>query len=96
MSTPEDELNAVITRRKRETEKLRAALEEQDRALEKLRADFAALGIADEALPSLDDLSPEQREQYLAFERELREIDDLLAPRRPKPKTPPQSRRALV
>jgi hypothetical protein len=96
MSTSKDELSAVIARRKREMESLRAALKEQDCALEKLREDFAALGIADEALPSLDDLSPEQREQYLAFERELREIDGLLAQRRPKPKTPTQSRRVLV
>ena len=96
MPSPKTDLDAAVTRERQELETLRAALEEQDRTLEKLKQDFAALGVTEEALPSLDALSPEQRAQYIAFERELREIDGLLAPRRRKPKAPLQTRRDMV
>jgi hypothetical protein len=96
MPNPTNDLNAAIARERQEFASIRAALEDQNRMLEKLKKDFAALGIAEEALPSLDDLSSEQRAQYLAFERELREIDGLLAPRRPMAKNPLKTRRALV
>ena len=96
MPSRKNDLDAAITRERQEFETIRAALEEQDRTLEKLKQDFAALGVTEEALPSLDALSPEQRSQYLAFERELREIDGLLAPRRPKTKAPLKTRRDMV
>jgi septal ring factor EnvC (AmiA/AmiB activator) len=96
MPSQKIDLNAAIAKEKQELESIRATLEEQDRTLDKLKKDFAALGVAGEALPSLDALSPEQRAQYLAFERELREIDGLLAPRRPKTKAALKTSRALV
>lgn len=85
-----------LAEQKKDLARIKAVLDEQTEMLNALKADFDKLGIDPKELPPIDQLPMEYQEQYLAFTRELKEIDDILAPPRPKAKAPKVSRRMTI
>lgn len=74
----------VINKRKAELEKLKATFKEQAQLLESIKREFESLNIDTSKLPPLESLPQELKDQYEAFARELKRIDELIAPKHPK------------
>jgi chromosome segregation ATPase len=70
-----DNFQKTIERHKAELARLRIVLAEQKNSLEQIKADYEKLGIDRSKLPPLESLPVEYQERYLAFERDLRDLD---------------------
>jgi hypothetical protein len=82
----------LIEKHERDLAAIKVKLDEQSAILQQLTEDYESLGIDASALPSIDSLPQEYQEQYMAFSRDLAEVDSILRPQRPK-STPALKRR---
>jgi chromosome segregation ATPase len=82
----------IIERHKAELSRLKTILAEQKNSLEQLKADYEKLGIDRSKLPPLESLPREYQERYLAFERDLRDLDSEINAAPKKIKTPGRRR----
>ena len=85
-----------LARNKEDLARIRKVLDEQRDMLESIKAEFDKLGVDTSKLPPIDQLPKEYQEEFLNFSRELKEIDDILAPPRPKAKAPKIGRRMTI
>lgn len=92
---PKD-FDKIIEKHTQSLAEIKAALDGQAGALAELVDEFAKLGVDADKLPPLESLPKEYQEQYLAFSRDLQEIDDILKPRRVKAKPAVRRRRNMV
>ena len=85
-----------LAKQKQDLANIKAVLDEQRTMLETLKTEFDKLGLDPAQILPIDQLPKEYQEQYLNFTRELKEIDEILAPQRPKAKAPKMGRRMTI
>lgn len=94
-SDPKD-FAKVLAGHKENLARIKAMLDEQTAMLQSLETEFAKLGIDKSNLPPLEELPSEYQQQYLDFTRDLKAIDEILAPSKPKTKPATMRRRNII
>ena len=91
-----EEFEKVLTRQEAELARMKATLDEQSALLDTLKAECAKLGLDKNPPIALEDFPPEYQARFLEFERDLKQIDEILTPSRPKAKAPKIGRRMAI
>lgn len=79
-----DDFQTFINKQKADLEKLKAVFKEQAQLLENIKREFESLNLDTAKLPPLESLPQELQAQYESFSRELKQLDELIAPRQAK------------
>ena len=95
-ATDPKDFEQVISKHKQNLAEIKAMLDEQTATLDNLTAEFDKLGIDKSKLPPLEALPKEYQDQYLAFTRDLKEIDDILKPKQTKAKPAVRRQRNII
>ena len=95
-ATDPQDFEKVIARHKQNLVEIKARLDEQSAMLEALTKEYEKLGIDRSKLPPLEALPQEYQDQYLAFTRDLKEIDEILKPKQVKPKPAVRRQRTMI
>jgi NAD(P)H-nitrite reductase large subunit len=95
-ATDSTDFTKAIEKHERDLAAIKAKLDEQAAILEQLTEEYEKLGIDTSSLPSIESLPQEYQEQYMAFARDLAEVDNILRPQRPKSKPALKRRRNMI
>ena len=94
--TDPQDFEKVIAKHKKNLADIKAVLEDQSTMLDALVTEFGKFEMDKNALPPLEALPQEYQDQYLAFTRELKDMEEILNPKQAKAKPALRRTRSMI